>query len=180
MIDFLYLYVFSYVILYSKAHKALTKHFIYVIIYKTKGGEIMAKKRITMNEKHIVRIALALSGDTIKTAGEKTGIHPNVLSSQLNRYGSTMTLTSLYSLLNAIGFEIVVRDKDKQYGGKEFVFSDISESSSEWDKILAIEKASAEIRKIEEKKRDVSEEESARKAAVDAAKAENAESLKTK
>ena len=127
----------------------------------------MAKKKINMNEKHIVRIAMALSGDTIKTAGEKTGIHPNVLSSQLNRFESTMTLTSLYSVLNAIGFEIVVRDKDGRYGGKEFTFSDISESSAEWDKMLAMEKANAEIRKIDEQSNAMQTEQ----AEIDAIKA---------
>lgn len=133
----------------------------------------MAKKKIAMNEKHIIRIAMALSGDTIKTACEKTGIHPNVLSSQLNRFESTMTLTSLYSVLNAIGFEIVVRDKDGQYGGKEFVFSDISESSAEWDKILAIEKANAEIRKIDEQ----TEQDAAKQAEIDRIKSENAAAM---
>lgn len=134
----------------------------------------MAKKKIAMNEKHIVRIAMALSGDTIKTAGEKTGIHPNVLSSQLNRFESTMTLTSLYSVLNAIGFEIVVRDKDGRYGGKEFKFSDISESSAEWDKMLAMEKANAEIRKIDEQSNAMQAE----KTEIDRIKAENAAAMK--
>ena len=133
----------------------------------------MAKKKITMNEKHIVRIAMALSGDTIKTAGEKTGIHPNVLSSQLNRFESTMTLTSLYSVLNAIGFEIVVRDKDGRYGGKEFKFSDISESSAEWDKMLAMEKANAEIRKIDEQSNAMQAE----KTEIDRIKLENAAAM---
>lgn len=133
----------------------------------------MAKKRITMNEKHIVRIAMALSGDTIKTAGEKTGIHPNVLSSQLNRFDSTMTLTSLYAVLNAIGFEIVVKDKDGRYGGKELKFSDISESSAEWDKMLAMEKANAEIRKIDEQSNAMQAEQ----AEIDRIKSENASAM---
>jgi hypothetical protein len=138
----------------------------------------MAKKKISMNEKYIVRIAMALSNNTIKTTAEKTGIHPNVISSQLNRFESTMTLTSLFSILDAIGFEIVVRDKDKQYGGKEYVFSEISGSSVEWEKMLISEKTNAEMKRIDslEESRKLNEEQE--QAEIDRIKSENAAAMR--
>ena len=71
----------------------------------------MNRKKILMNEKRIIRIAIAGSGNTIKSAAEKAGIKNVSLSNQLGNADSTMTLTSVYALLNGLGYEIVVRKK---------------------------------------------------------------------
>jgi hypothetical protein len=85
----------------------------------------MARKKIIMNEKRIIRIAIASSGNTIKSAAEKAGIKGISLSNQLGNLESTMTLTSVYSLLDAIGFEIVVRKKGERESTQEYVLSEI-------------------------------------------------------
>lgn len=92
----------------------------------------MTRKKIIMNEKRIIRIAIASSGNTIKSAAEKAGIKGISLSNQLGNLESTMTLTSVYSLLDAIGFEIVVRKKGERESTQEYVLSEI-DTEKEWD-----------------------------------------------
>ena len=84
----------------------------------------MAGKRITLNEKQIIRATMAKSGTTIKAAAETIEVKANAIANQLSRADSTMTLTSVYALLNAMGFEIVVRDKNSKYGGVEYVLGE--------------------------------------------------------
>ena len=79
---------------------------------------------MTLNEKQIIRAALTASGRTQKSVAEGIGINPNTLKNQLCRPENTMTLMSVYKLLNEMGFEIVVRDKGGQYGGKEYTVSE--------------------------------------------------------
>lgn len=92
----------------------------------------MTRKKIIMNEKRIIRIAIASSGNTIKSAAEKAGIKGISLSNQLGNLESTMTLTSVYSLLDAIGFEIVVRKKGERGRTQEYTLSEI-DPEKEWD-----------------------------------------------
>ena len=92
----------------------------------------MTRKKIIMNEKRIIRIAIASSGNTIKSAAEKAGIKGISLSNQLGNLESTMTLTSVYSLLDAIGFEIVVRKKGERGSTQEYTLSEI-DLEKEWD-----------------------------------------------
>lgn len=84
----------------------------------------MAGKKIALNEKQIIRAAMATSGTTIKAAAETIEVKANAIANQLGRADSTMTLTSVYALLNAMGFEIVVRDKDGKRGGVEYVLGE--------------------------------------------------------
>lgn len=84
----------------------------------------MAGKKVTLNEKQIIRSVMKTTGTMQKTVAEKVGITANALKNQLLRTDSTMTLTSVYALLSAMGFEIVVRDKDGKFGGVEYVLSE--------------------------------------------------------
>lgn len=84
----------------------------------------MANNDMRLNEKQIIRAALTVSDTTQKSVSESIGINPNTLKNQLCRPDNTMTLISVYRLLNAMGFEIVVRDKDNRYGGKEYIVSE--------------------------------------------------------
>lgn len=84
----------------------------------------MANREMRLNEKQIIRAALAVSNMTQKKVSESVGINPNTLKNQLGRPDNTMTLISVYRLLSEMGFEIVVRDKDGKYGGKEYIVSE--------------------------------------------------------
>ena len=84
----------------------------------------MSGKKVTLNEKQIIRAALTVSNSTIKGTAEKIGTKANAIANQLGRTDSTMTLTSVYAMLDALGFELVVRDKDACYGGKEYIVSE--------------------------------------------------------
>lgn len=83
----------------------------------------MANNEMRLNEKQIIRAALNISGKTQKAVSEQIGINPATLKNQLCRPESTMSLTSVYKLLTAMGFEIVIRDKGGAYGGQEFTIS---------------------------------------------------------
>lgn len=106
----------------------------------------MAGKKLNLNEKHIIRLAMLASDNNIKSLAEKIGVKANALSNQLSRPDSTMTLTSIFAALDAMGFDIVARERN---GDAEYTIEDISESSSEWEKKLAIEQANATVRRIE-------------------------------
>lgn len=84
----------------------------------------MAGKKAVLNEKQIIRAALSVSGRTIKSVADDIGVKANSIANQLGRPESTMTLTSIYALLNAMGFEIVVRDKAGRFGGAEYVLEE--------------------------------------------------------
>lgn len=109
----------------------------------------MPRNKILMNEKHIIRMCLTLCGETLKSVAEKVGIKPNALANQLGRPDCTMTLTSVFALLDAMGFEIVIRDKDKKYGGVEYALTERPESDMEWEKQMVAEQAAASIQRID-------------------------------
>lgn len=88
----------------------------------------MAGKTLMLNEKQILRSAMTKSGFSQGKAAESAGITRNAFNCQLARQNSTMTLTSVYALLDAMGFEIVVRDKDGKYGGVEYVIDENRDS----------------------------------------------------
>lgn len=111
----------------------------------------MPKNKILMNEKHIIRMCLTICGLTLKSVSERIGVKANALANQLGRPDSTMTLTSVFTLVDAMGFEIVVRDKDKQYGGVEYILSERPESDSEWEKQMIKEQAEASIIRVDNK-----------------------------
>jgi hypothetical protein len=111
----------------------------------------MPKNKILMNEKHIIRMCLTICGLTLKSVSERIGVKANALANQLGRPDSTMTLTSVFTLADAMGFEIVVRDKDKQYGGVEYILSERPESDSEWEKQMIKEQAEASIMRVDNK-----------------------------
>lgn len=110
----------------------------------------MTRKKLLMNEKHILRLAMIAAGETIKSAASKAGIKGNALSNQLGRPDSTMTLTSIYALLDAMGYEIVVRKKNAKKNDAEYVISAIDDAAdAEWRKSITLAKAQADVRKIE-------------------------------
>ena len=115
----------------------------------TKGGDFVARKKIIMNEKHVIRCAMTISGETAKTLSLKIGISATSFYNQLLRTESTMTLTSVLAALREMGFEIVVRDENGRYGGVEYVIKEIEPDSPEWMKQAAKEKGEAEVRRIE-------------------------------
>ncbi len=84
----------------------------------------MPRKTVMLNEKQILRSAMERGGFSQGKAAELAGITRNAFNCQLGRQGSTMTLTSVYALLNAMGFEIVVRDKEGKFGGVEYVLAE--------------------------------------------------------
>lgn len=111
----------------------------------------MPKNKILMNEKHIIRMCLTICGLTLKSVSERIGVKANAIANQLGRPDSTMTLTSVFALADAMGFEIVFRDKDKQYGGVEYILSERPESDSEWEKQMIKEQAEASIMRVDNK-----------------------------
>ena len=129
----------------------------------------MHRNKILMNEKHIIRMCLTLCGETLKSVAEKVGIKPNALANQLGRHDSTMTLTSIFALLDAMGFEIVIRDKDKKYGGVEYALTERPEYNMEWEKQMVAEQAAASIHRID-----------IQNASIEKLKAENVQSIQNR
>ncbi len=109
----------------------------------------MAGKKEVLNEKHIIRLALIESRSAIKDVAEKLGIKGTTISNQLGRKDSTMTLTSFFSILDALGYEIVVRKKEKHKN--EYNLENICDSTAEWDKKVIQARVDEEIRQIDEK-----------------------------
>ena len=110
----------------------------------------MVRKKLLMNEKHILRLIMISAGETIKSVANKVGIKGTALSNQLSRPESTMTLTSVYTLLDAMGYEIVVRKKKAGKDSAEYVLTEIdSVDDAAWKKKIAIAKADEEVRRIE-------------------------------
>lgn len=111
----------------------------------------MSGKKIIMNEKHVIRCVMTLCGESLKHISSAIGISAGAFSAQLGRTDSTMTLTSVFAALRAMGFEVVVRDKDGKHGGIEYIIDEIEPDSPKWIKQAAAEKADAEIRFNERK-----------------------------
>lgn len=109
----------------------------------------MAGKKEILNEKHIIRIALIESRAVIKNVAEKIGIKGRTISNQLVRKDSTMTLTSFFSILDVLGYEIVVRKKENHEN--EYILENICGSSAEWDKKVIQARVDEEMRIIDEK-----------------------------
>ena len=110
----------------------------------------MVRKKLLMNEKHILRLIMISAGETIKSVANKVGIKGTALSNQLSRPESTMTLTSVYTLLDAMGYEIVVRKRKASKDSAEYVLTEIdSVDDAAWKKKIAIAKADEEVRRIE-------------------------------
>lgn len=84
----------------------------------------MAGKKVMLNEKQIIRAVMKTTGMMQKTVAEEVGITANALKNQLLRVDSTMTLTSVYALLNAMGFELIARDASGKFGGVEYVLAE--------------------------------------------------------
>lgn len=101
--------------------------------------------RITLNEKHILKLSMKRSGNTVSSLAEKVGVKEISLANQIRRIEYTLSLSTMYQLLDAIGFEMVVRDKDGQYGGVEYIIKAIEENDAEWIKQAALESAAADI-----------------------------------
>lgn len=112
------------------------------------GGDFVEKRKVVLNEKHIIKCAMAISGETVKNLSAKAGISQSTLYNQFFN-ASTMTLTSVFSALREMGFEIVVRDENGKYGGVEYVIKEIEPDSPDWMKQAAKEKGEAEVRRIE-------------------------------
>lgn len=109
----------------------------------------MAGKKEVLNEKHIIRIALIESRSAIKAVAEKLGIKGTTISNQLGRKDSTLTLTTFFSILDVLGYEIVVRKKENP--DSEYKLENICNSTAEWDKKVVQARVDEEIRQIDEK-----------------------------
>jgi hypothetical protein len=81
-------------------------------------------KKIHLNEKMIIRYAMLTSKENLKSLAEKLGVTPGSVSNKLNRADSTVELASVYSMLDVMGFEIVVRDKFNRTGN-EFIITEL-------------------------------------------------------
>lgn len=80
-----------------------------------------------LNEKQIVKAALERRGMSQKSFASAIGVESKMLTNQLNQ-NATLNLSTLYALLNALGYEIVVREKDAKTAKQEFVVSDNTDS----------------------------------------------------
>ena len=116
----------------------------------------MVRKKLLMNEKHILRLIMISAGETIKSVADKVGIKGTALSNQLSRPESTMTLTSVYTLLDAMGYEIVVRKKNAKKEDATYILREIdSDADIAWKKHVAIAKAKEEVRRIESESENI-------------------------
>lgn len=104
--------------------------------------------KIIMNEKQIIKLAMIESGESLKSLSDKVGVNYKAIANQLRRQDSTLTLSSFYTLLNAMGFEITIKPKSEKHDSDEYVLRERTESSAEWEKITAIELAEAKFKKI--------------------------------
>lgn len=109
----------------------------------------MAGKKEVLNEKHIIRLALIESRSAIKDVAEKLGIKGTTISNQIAKKESTLTLTTFFSILDALGFEIVIRKKENP--DREYKLENICNSTAEWDKKVVRARADEEMRIIDEK-----------------------------
>ena len=76
-----------------------------------------------LNEKMILNAFMQEHGETLKSVADKAGANNRTLSNKLGRADSTLSLTTMYSLMKAMGVDIVFRDAD----GVEHVLSDSDE-----------------------------------------------------
>ena len=83
-------------------------------------------KPTKLNEKQIVKAALERRGMSQKSFASAIGVDSKVLTNQLNQ-SAIINLGTLYALLNALGYEIVVREKDAKNAKQEFVISENTE-----------------------------------------------------
>lgn len=75
-----------------------------------------------MNEKQIIRAVLKREGKTQTEISKEVGLSERSVGTMLCR-PNTLSLGNVYGLLNALGYEIVVRPKDKA-NEIEFVISE--------------------------------------------------------
>lgn len=96
----------------------------------------MAMKKAIMNDKHIIKMAMAVSGCGLKKVAEKTGTSYSTAYNKIHKSGGVISLYTLYSVLHEMGFDIVIRDHDKQYGGVEYTLMEKQDGDTEWEKRL--------------------------------------------
>lgn len=75
-----------------------------------------------MNEKQIIRAVLKREGKTQTEISKEVGLSERSVGTMLCR-PNTLSLWNVYGLLNALGYEIVVRPKDRA-NEVEFVISE--------------------------------------------------------
>lgn len=96
----------------------------------------MAMKKAVMNDKHIIKMAMAVSGCGLKEVAEKTGTSYSTAYNKIHKSDGVISLHTLYSVLHEMGFDIVIRDHDKQYGGVEYTLMEKQDDDAEWEKRL--------------------------------------------
>lgn len=96
----------------------------------------MAMKKAIMNDKHIIKMAMAVSGCDLKKVAEKTGTSYANAYNKIHKSEGVISLYTLYSVLHEMGFDIVIRDHDKQYGGVEYTLMEKQDGDGEWEKRL--------------------------------------------
>lgn len=96
----------------------------------------MAMKKAIMNDKHIIKMAMAVSGCDLKKVAEKTGTSYATAYNKIHKSDGVISLYTLYSVLHEMGFDIVIRDHDKQYGGVEYTLMEKQDGDGEWEKRL--------------------------------------------
>lgn len=96
----------------------------------------MAMKKAVMNDKHIIKMAMAVSGCGLKEVAEKTGTSYSTAYNKIHKSDGVLSLYTLYSVLHEMGFDIVIRDHDKQYGGVEYTLMEKQDDDTEWEKRL--------------------------------------------
>lgn len=109
----------------------------------------MAKEKHSLNEKHIIRLTMAITGETIKSLSEKVGVHPSTVTNMLNRADGTISLSSMYDMLTAMGFKIIIEDIDGKFGGVHYEIAEKPASKVEWEKQVNNEMAAAKNLKAE-------------------------------
>ena len=92
-----------------------------------------------LNEKQILAAFMKEHSETVKSVADKSGMNNRTLSNQLGRPESTLTLSTVYALMKAMGVEIVFRD---EHGTEHVLSEDCSQIAVEENK-LANEKVSA-------------------------------------
>lgn len=108
----------------------------------------MSTNKSLLNEKLLIKAAMAESGESVKSLANKMGISATAIYSQVNRRDSIMSLTSVFNMLDAMGFELVMRDRGGKYGGVEYMLKERTESDDEFELEVMDAIAAAKKRKI--------------------------------
>ena len=108
----------------------------------------MSTNKNLLNEKLLIKAAMAESGESVKSLANKMGISVTAIYSQVNRRDSIMSLTSVFNMLDAMGFELVMRDREGKYGGVEYTLKERTESDDEFELEVMDAIAAAKKRKI--------------------------------